>query len=94
MAMLKMQPQPLAVLDQLVADTASTRLADRINDVLDVLDVLEADPADPRVRRRRFTDPPLWCITVWDDAEDWAILWELDSDDGNPVVVAISAVPF
>ncbi|MEZ5204809.1 MAG: hypothetical protein R2701_10640 [Acidimicrobiales bacterium] len=90
MAILKFAPEALVSLDVLLEDPTRSTLVERLNVLLDVL---EAEPTDPRVRRRRFTDPPLWCFVVAGSHEDWAVLWSPDAG-GDPVVVHLGPIPF
>ncbi|MGI8984721.1 MAG: hypothetical protein ACR2HM_09365 [Acidimicrobiales bacterium] len=53
----------------------------------EVLDWLEADPTDPRVRRVRFHQPLLWCVTVVAGDDEWAALWEPHPTEPNAVAI-------
>lgn len=53
----------------------------------------EADHHDPSVRRRRFADPPVWCVLVSAGPDEYVVRWEVN-DDGDPVVIYIGGVPF
>jgi len=57
---------------------------DEVLDKLDmVLDELERDPGQARLRRHRWSDPPLWGVTH----QDLLVLWAIETYDGEPVVV-------
>jgi hypothetical protein len=73
-----------AALDRLGNDPARERLAAAVNRVLDQL---EDDPGDRSVRRSRFHVPALWCVTVFADDEEWAVLWEPHPDISGDVIV-------
>lgn len=65
----------------LEGDPSRQVLADRMNATLDSL---ENDPTSSAVRPRRFTDPPVWCITVSGATEDWWILWREHEHPSGP----------
>jgi hypothetical protein len=62
------------------------------NETLDKLDAvfdgLEKDPGQAWLRRHRWSDPPLWGVTVHCRHEDLLVLWAAETYDGEPVVVA------
>ncbi len=61
------------------------RVLDRLDEVLDQL---ERDPGAATVRQHRFVDPPVWCVVVPAAGEDWAVLWDLDSEtEDAPTVI-------
>lgn len=87
---MKFTPAVQASWHAILDDPSKATLVDRVNSLLDVL---ETDPDDPRVRRRRFTDPDLWCFTARDSTDDLVVLWNLDQD-GDAVVVHIGPSTF
>jgi hypothetical protein len=61
---------------------------DEVLDKLDaVFDELEKDPGKAWLRRHRWSDPPLWGVTVHGRREDVLVLWAVESVDGEQVVV-------
>lgn len=72
-----------------VAADAYTGITD--DEVLDrvdnVLDGLEKDPGQARLRRHRWSDPPLWGVTVHCPGEDLLVLWAAETRDAEQVVV-------
>jgi hypothetical protein len=54
-----------------------------------VLDGLEKDPGRAKLRQYRWSDPPLWGIRV----SDYLILWALEKQDGESVVVVYYVGP-
>lgn len=60
-----------------------------------VLDALEKDPGQPLVRQHRWSDPPLWGVTVRDRGGDVLVLWapELhDQKHGQETVIVVHYV--
>ena len=84
MAELWFDPEADAALAALENDPSRSRMFERIQDLLDLL---ESDPGDARVRRVRFHQPALWCVTVFAAEEEWAILWEPHPTMADVVVV-------
>ncbi len=84
MALLFFDPDADHVLAQLESDASSGVLLQRVNEALDWQ---EADSSDPRVRRMRFRQPALWCVTIVAGEDEWAILWEPLHGENDAVVV-------
>lgn len=63
-----------SVLADLEIDKSRVRLCERVQAVLRQL---ELDPGDSSLRRHRFQDPPVFCVTATGNGEVWAILWRL-----------------
>jgi hypothetical protein len=70
--------------------------ADSYRDVVDeglldgldaVFDELEKDPAQARLRRHRWSDPPLWGVTVRGRRAESLVLWSMETFDGQQTVV-------
>ncbi len=61
------------------------------DDLLDKLDMvfdgLEKDPGQAWLRRHRWSDPPLWGVTVRGRGEDLLVLWAAETYDNEGVVV-------
>ncbi|MBU1225797.1 MAG: hypothetical protein KJ698_01115 [Actinobacteria bacterium] len=53
----------------------------------EILDALEEDPGRAWLRAHRFRSPPLWCVTFDASGEAWAILWSMDDDEDDRVLV-------
>ncbi len=71
-------------LARLEADPAAQTLLVRVQAVLDLL---EGNPRHESLRRRRFSEPPLWCVTVVAGNDVWVILWEPHPAEPDAVVV-------
>ena len=52
-----------------------------------VLDELEKDPGQAKLRQYRWSDPPLWGVQVRDRVRDHLVLWALENQDDESVVV-------
>jgi hypothetical protein len=65
-------------------------LLDKIDSVLDEL---EKDPGQAKLRQYRWSDPPLWGAQVRDRVRDYLILWALEKQDGESVVVVYYVGP-
>ena len=70
--------------------------ADSYRDVVDedlldgldaVFDELEKDPGQAWLRRHRWSDPPLWGLTVRGRREESLVLWSVETFDGEQTVV-------
>jgi hypothetical protein len=72
-----------------VAATAYEDIADEETlDKLDtVFDELEKDPGQAWLRRQRWSNPPLWGVTVPARGQDLLILWATGMVDDETVVV-------
>lgn len=72
-----------------VAAEPYERIAD--DEVLDKLDVVfdefEKDPGQAWLRRHRWSDPPLWGVTVHGRHEDLLVLWAAETHDDEPTIV-------
>lgn len=84
MATARLSPLAFAMWEQLADDPRRHRLFHRIESILDEL---ERDPGRAFLRRRRFQDPPLWCVIVISGREEWVILWGDDSEHAGDVLV-------
>lgn len=85
---LYLDPEPADALDHLHAVDPS--LAARVEHLLDQV---EREPGAEAVRRRYLRPPGLWMLTVrTDDADDTAVLWDLDGQD--PVIRYIGPASF
>jgi hypothetical protein len=71
------------------AATAYENITDaEILDKLDVVfDGLEKNPGQAWLRRHRWSDPPLWGVTVRGRAEDVLVLWAIETYYGEQAVV-------
>jgi hypothetical protein len=63
---------------------ADEETADRLDAVFDEL---EKDPGQAWLRRHRWSDPPLWGVTVPGGHEDILVLWTAETYDGETVIV-------
>ena len=70
--------------ERLREDPRRRKVLDRIDEILDAL---EEDPGQAWLRAHRFQDPPLWCVTFDASGEAWAILWSMDDNDDDRVLV-------
>ncbi|HXC86070.1 MAG TPA: hypothetical protein VNV62_29910 [Trebonia sp.] len=52
-----------------------------------MFDELEKDPGQPWLRRHRWSDPPLWGVTVHGRHEDILVLWAAETYDEETVIV-------
>ncbi|MBV9383125.1 MAG: hypothetical protein JOY82_18615 [Streptosporangiaceae bacterium] len=77
------------------AAEAYERIADAgVLDTIDaVLDGLEKDPGQDWLRRHRWSDPPLWGVTVRGRTEDYLVLWAPENRDGETIVVVYYVGP-
>lgn len=75
-----------ATFDALERDPRRRRLLAAINSVLEKL---LHDPTDAAVRPRLFTntEPPLWCVQLFADDEEWVVLWNPHPQLADAVVV-------
>lgn len=68
---------------------AYQRISD--DEVLDrletVFDELEKDAGQAWLRRYRWSDPPLWGVTIHGQSEDVLVLWAVEQLDGEQVIV-------
>ena len=70
------------------ADAYEDIADDEVLDKLDlVFDGLEKDPGQAWLRKHRWSDPPLWGVTLHCRCEDLLVLWAAEHHDGEPVVV-------
>jgi hypothetical protein len=75
------------------ADQALRRLesdptaAPLLTKVAATLALLDTDPGHETLRRRRFRDPALWCVTVIAGEEALVILWEPHPTIPDDIVV-------
>lgn len=61
---------------------------DEVLDKLDtVLDELEKDPGQAWLRQHRWSDPPLWGVTIRTRHQDVLVLWSVGTVDDEPIVV-------
>jgi hypothetical protein len=88
--MLLYKPEADEALTAIETDPSKALAVTRLHEILDVL---EADHRDPSVRRRRFADPPVWCVLVRAGPDEYVVLWDLN-DDGDPVVIYVGMAPF
>ncbi len=84
MPQLWFDPEADAALQAIENDPTRGDLASKLNHVLDTL---ESNPGDASVRRHRFHQPALWCVTVATTREEWAILWEPHPTHQDEVIV-------
>ena len=52
-----------------------------------VLDELEKDPGQAKLRQYRWSNPPLWGTRIRDRVQDYLVLWALEEQDDESVVV-------
>jgi hypothetical protein len=70
------------------ADAYENIVDDEVLDRLEtVFDELEKDPGQAKLRRHRWSDPPLWGITVRGKHEDLLVLWAAETYENETVVV-------
>lgn len=70
------------------ADAYSSITDDETADRLDaVFDELEKDPGQAWLRGHRWSDPPLWGVTVPGRRGDVVVLWAAEMYDGETVIV-------
>jgi hypothetical protein len=70
------------------ADAYDNITDDEMADKLDVVfDELEKDPGQAWLRRHRWSDPPLWGVSVTGRHEDIVVLWAAETYDGETVIV-------
>jgi hypothetical protein len=77
---LKFEPAAAAAYEN-IADEATLDKLDT------VFDELEKDPGQARLRRHRWSDPPLWGITVPARGQDLLILWATGTVEDETVVI-------
>lgn len=81
-----------AALADLERDSNRTALNEAVQRVLFQL---ASDPGDRSVRKVRFQEPKLWCVTVFAGNEGWAVLWEPHPGvDGDVIVQYIGPSTF
>jgi hypothetical protein len=70
------------------ADAYENIADDEVLDRLDtVFDELEKDPGQAWLRRHRWSDPPLWGVTVRGRGEDLLVLWAAETYGDETVIV-------
>jgi hypothetical protein len=52
-----------------------------------VLDGLEKDPGQAHLRMHRWSDPPLWGVTVRGRDDDWLVMWGVEPGGDTGVAV-------
>jgi hypothetical protein len=82
--MLRFDPEPADVYRALRKNAAQAEMFDRVRQVCGELD---ENHRQPHLRRHRFTQPPLWYITIADRTDTWVILWEPSTEDPADAVV-------
>jgi hypothetical protein len=60
---------------------------DLLDDLDKVLDGLETDPGQPWLRTHRWSDPPVWGVTLPRQAADLLVAWTAGDLDGGPAAV-------
>jgi hypothetical protein len=81
---LRFDPEPAEVYRALRKSAAQSDLFDRVRQVCSELN---DDHGQAHLRRHRFTQPPLWYITVADRTETWVILWEQSPGDPADAII-------
>lgn len=84
MATVRLSPEALNTWQRLRDDVDRQPLFDAIDQVLDQIEI---DPGQRDLRRRRFRDPPLWCVVVEGQDDVWVVLWDEDPERPGDVLV-------
>lgn len=82
--MLRFDPEPAEAYRELRKNDAQAELFSRVRQACGELD---ADHGQAHLRRHRFTQPPLWYITIADRTDTWVILWEPSPDHPDDAII-------
>ena len=52
-----------------------------------IFDELEKDPGQASLRRHRWSDPPVWGVTIRGRRAESLVLWSMETIDGEQTVV-------